>query len=248
MVDLVLLDIRVTSSSPAAVDLTIQKVLGNGARAPPRAAQKHAAPKATPAPAPVVSMHGTESPTQRKVRDAAIALGLNARMHRVQVGYYDRSLEERQAELGAPSTAVLCKSMILENTRLTDERPGRLKNICVVLQYAAGKIHRDKLVEAVRKLEGAAAIGKKHYNFRLVDEEESLRLSGYNHNAVSPIGLAVQMPLILSAPLRRLPGGEMWLGAGEADLKVAVDVEACVSSFEAAGWNVSFADCVHHEQ
>lgn len=71
----------------------------------------------------------------------------------------------------------------MENTRLPDTsaeeaaREGRIKYIAVVLQYV-GKLHKDKLIDAVRALEGNRALGKKQYNWRLTSSDTSDELSG----------------------------------------------------------------------
>lgn len=101
------------------------------------------------------------------------------------------------------------------------------------------------MVEAVRALEGDSAASKKQYNIRMVSEEVSARLSGFEHNAVSPLGLATPMPFILSAPLSALPGDQLWLGGGEPDLKLRVQVAELVDVLpKATGCPVVFADVV----
>ena len=48
-------------------------------------------------------------------------------------------------------------------------------------------------------------VAKRYFNLRLASEEANDRLTGFAHNAVSPVGLAEPLPIILShrwAPLR----------------------------------------------
>ena len=53
--------------------------------------------------------------------EAAAGLGLtSAHFWRVPPDYYDQELSWRRDVLGASTTAQLCKSMIMENTRLAD--------------------------------------------------------------------------------------------------------------------------------
>ena len=110
--------------------------------------------------------------------------------------------------LGA-ATAQLCKAMIMENTKVVDltaeaaAAQGRVKYACVVLQYDGPKLNKEKMTHLVRKMEGKA-VGKKQYNMRMVSEEANLTLSGFEHNAVTPIGMAQRMPIIVSRAARRL--------------------------------------------
>lgn len=45
------------------------------------------------------------------------------------------------------------------------------------------------------------------------------QLTGFRHNAVSPIGLATALPIIMSDRVAALQPPVFWLGGGEADLK-----------------------------
>ena len=192
----------------------------------------------------------TRSPTWEKVEAAAAALGLTGvKFWRVRGDYYDQELAWRRDVLGAATTAQLCKAMIMENTKLVDltaeaaAAQGRVKYACVVLQYAGPKLNKEKMTDLVRKMEGKAAVGKKQYNMRMVSEEANLTLSGFEHNAVTPVGMAQRMPIIVSAPLAAFE--EMWLGAGEVDLKLKVNVQQFVAAYKKAeGCGAAFGDVV----
>lgn len=101
-------------------------------------------------------------------------------------------------------------------------------------------------MQVVRGLEGSTAAAKKQYNMRMVSSETSERLSGFEHNAVTPLGMLTPMPIILSAPIKDLPDGQVWLGGGEPDLKLSIDIKQFVAVFQAAlgGLPVEFADVV----
>ena len=47
-------------------------------------------------------------------------------------------------------------------------------------------------------------IGKQFFNMRLAPEDVSDTLSGYTHNAVTPVGSATQLPIILSHKIAAL--------------------------------------------
>lgn len=65
------------------------------------------------------------------------------------------------------------------------------------------------------------AVGRQFFNPRLVPEEVSDQLSGFAHNAVSPVGLATPIPIIMSDRVAALQPRVFWLGGGEPDLKCA---------------------------
>lgn len=68
------------------------------------------------------------------------------------------------------------------------------------MQYAA-RLHAEKLKRHMHKQHKAdgGSLGIKSFNMRLVAEDVSHRLTGFEHNAVTPIGSASpSMPIILS--------------------------------------------------
>lgn len=96
--------------------------------------------------------------------------------------------------------------MIMENTKLAEVSQeqaiaeGHFKYICVVLQYG-GKLNKNKLIDAVRELEGPRAAAKKQYNMRLVAEQLSHQLSGASavnrsHYLVAVFSKRMTQPLI----------------------------------------------------
>ena len=67
-------------------------------------------------------------------------------------------------------------------------------------QYVA-RLHAEKLKRYLYQAHKAAggALGTKAFNMRLCPEEVSNSLTGFRHNAVSPIGIATRdMPIVLS--------------------------------------------------
>lgn len=105
--------------------------------------------------------------------------------------YYKKTLEQRREILSAPSIDYLCKTIILENTAYDAKYEGPFypKYICVVFQYIT-KFHSEKLGKFVKSYQNANCKDKasnKCFHYRLVDEELSVQLSGYEHNGVVPI-------------------------------------------------------------
>jgi prolyl-tRNA editing enzyme YbaK/EbsC (Cys-tRNA(Pro) deacylase) len=58
---------------------------------------------------------------------------------------------------------------------------------------------------------------------RLVPEEINTKLTGFEHNAVAPIGCRMKIPIIVSHRIAELQPSFFWLGGGEVDLKLGLD-------------------------
>ena len=73
----------------------------------------------------------------------------------------------------------------------------------------------------VRDLHGK--LGKRQFNFRLAPEQENLIETGFQHNSVTPIGIKnKKIPIIISD--RLLDYGHIWIGGGEVDVKIAINM------------------------
>jgi len=66
------------------------------------------------------------------------------------------------------------------------------------VQYAA-RLHAEKLKRLMHKQhkEAGGSLGIKCFNMRLVPDDISTRLTGFEHNAVTPIGSATPDMLIV---------------------------------------------------
>jgi hypothetical protein len=178
------------------------------------------------------------------------------RFYRVRASYYDESLEARRDMLGLPSTTHLFKAVVMENTarRAQDETTGRthLANprfVAVLTSYTE-KLHKESLARALREVHvavtqrantEAAATGSaepprpflpnKAFNLRLAEESVAVGLTGYTHNAMTPLGLAAspdELVLLLSDTALRLQGGSVAFGGGEIDVKWRTSVREFV--------------------
>lgn len=157
----------------------------------------------------------------------------HTRFVRCPSDYYEWPLERRRAYLGAPSTAHLAKSIVLENTRhdslastctpaqtnsaSSAPHPTRSRYVCCVVPYAA-RIDVDSVRGSVRSLFPADEVpGLSRFNYRLA--EDCVAITGYEPNAVTPLGLRTAMPVFLDAALAALQPAHFWLGGGEVSLK-----------------------------
>jgi len=163
-------------------------------------------------------------------------LGLTSAVFRaVEPGYYDQELEWRRDRLQAASVEELCKSILLENTTLApgEAEAGRPRCVLVLIQYVA-KIHKAKFIKVMQSLEASLGLepqGKRQYSMRLLEGEECTRLTGFEHNAVTPLGLG--FPVVLSDRIAALPSGHFWLGGGHVDLKLRLSVPEAVDKLHA---------------
>ncbi|KAI9219460.1 hypothetical protein BC828DRAFT_386128 [Blastocladiella britannica] len=158
------------------------------------------------------------------------------RLYHVEPDYYAWSLARRMARLHAPTRDHLCKTLVMQNTRHSataasaaqgDPKVTYAKYYMVVVQYTR-KLNAQRLLNYARDLAGGK-IGKQHFNFRLVDPETSLELTGFDTGGVTPFGVTTEMPIILAAEVAtKLDPGVMWLGAGHVDWKIAVPVREFV--------------------
>ena len=63
------------------------------------------------------------------------------------------------------------------------------------------------------------------------DFVHSCTRTGFRHNGVSPIGLATPLPIILSHRIAELPENNIWLGAGEPNLKLGMPVDRFIEAY-----------------
>eukprot|EP00931_Biecheleriopsis_adriatica_P099651 TRINITY_DN74307_c0_g1_i1.p1 TRINITY_DN74307_c0_g1~~TRINITY_DN74307_c0_g1_i1.p1 ORF type:complete len:251 (+),score=61.18 TRINITY_DN74307_c0_g1_i1:40-753(+) len=160
---------------------------------------------------------------QLKARELGLS---SAHFEAVEEGYYDQPLEWRRDRLAASSTDELCKSIVMENTRISpDDDPQRIRCVLFIVQYVAKLANKEGMIRVMQALEtarGLPALGKRQYNMRLLEGEECAKMTGFEHNAVTPLGL--NLPVVVSDKIASLPSGTMWLGGGHVDLKLRVSV------------------------
>ncbi|WRX19557.1 YbaK/aminoacyl-tRNA synthetase-associated domain - like 1 [Theobroma cacao] len=158
---------------------------------------------------------------------------------RVSSDYYDWSLESRRDVLGAASVHHLCKSIVLVNTQAPSNvidcsDRNNSKYYVVVVQYTA-RFNAETVKNFLYVL-NSGKISKKKFNcklrspnVRLTPEETSIKLTGYEHNAVTCIGMQTDIPVILDEAIVKLSPDFFWLGGGEVDLKLGIRTSEFIS-------------------
>ncbi|KGN55874.1 uncharacterized protein LOC101218396 [Cucumis sativus] len=144
---------------------------------------------------------------------------------RVPSDYYDWPLEARRDVLDAASIDHLCKSIVLVNTQAPSHivdcsDRNNSKYYIVVVQYTA-KFNAETIRSFLYSLNDGK-IAKKKFNLRLAPEEISAKLTGYEHNGVTCIGMKTDIPVILDEAIVKLNPDYFWLGGGETDLKLGI--------------------------
>lgn len=193
----------------AALEARLAKLEKLAATADPSAAALSSHERATTA------ADASPTCTQRRLADA-LYLERQYRapflFRRVGGDYYSWSLERRRAALGADSVQRLCKTMVLENTRANEaivpagaasDDPCATRYYLVVSQYCR-RFHADKLKAALYRLfaERGKPMAKQFFNLRVCGK--GAELTGFEHNAVTPVGSATRLAVVLSHHLLEL--------------------------------------------
>lgn len=172
--------------------------------------------------------------TEPRLSSILLAKGLSHFLFkRVPSDYYDWGLEARRDALGAASIDHLCKSIVLVNTQAQSNvidcsSRNNSKYYVVIVQYTA-RFNAEAVKSFLYSLNNGS-IAKKRFNLRLAPEETSMKLTGYEHNAVTCIGMKTDIPVILDEAIVKLSPDFFWLGGGEVDLKLGMKTSEFISS------------------
>lgn len=166
--------------------------------------------------------------SMRRARAHVEELGLySANWKWVPEPYYTWPLEQRAKMLGAHSTQMLCKSLLLENKKVadkpeTEDFKTNPRFMLVVLQYEA-ELDVKKLATSIRKLRPVSErLDESQFDIRVAEPEDNDRITGYQFNSVTPFGLKEQVPIILSSDI--VPHSYFWMGGGHVHLKLGMSV------------------------
>ncbi|KYQ93038.1 hypothetical protein DLAC_05647 [Tieghemostelium lacteum] len=181
---------------------------------------------------------------QQKIADLCKSISLESQLVRVPPPYYDWKLEQRASYLRAPSKDHLCKSLIMENTECqhtSTKDPLNSRYYCIIIQYTS-KIQANKINRFLKNLNKNNDL---KFNLSLAPPEISQQLTGFEYNAVAPLGTNVPIPIIISKKIMELAhNGKVWLGGGEIDLKLVVDIQHFKEKMEQTGLKVFTSDVI----
>ncbi|KAJ2784264.1 hypothetical protein GGI15_002313 [Coemansia interrupta] len=167
----------------------------------------------------------------------------HSRIYHVPTTFYTWSLTRRALQMLSPSPSHLCKAVILENKRWRPTHPGS-QYYCVMVQYVH-RVDTGRLMEYVRNVVGGdrqEKVAKKHFNFRLADQEETEKRTGFMRNGVSPFGAREMWPVLLSEEITRLSPPVMWFGGGHVDYKLAMPVDTFIKATKCQVADISVPD------
>lgn len=157
--------------------------------------------------------------SMRRARSAVESMGLySSRWVWVPEPYYTWPMEKRAEILKSPSTSHLCKSLLLENKKVTDDTfhfDFHPRFVMVVLQYDA-ELSTDLLTRSIRRLRPVPERldpSSSNFDWRVADPEDNDRITGYKFNSVTPFGLKKEVPIILCSSVADLE--YFWMGGGQ---------------------------------
>ena len=145
----------------------------------------------------------------------------------VPAGYYGWSLGERAGFLGTGKGA-LCKSMLMENVKFKEGGGG--ERYCLVVVQYVREIDVKKLAAEMRCLAPAKSrLPTSCFEFKVAKDASGAMITGFGHNAVSPLGLATPVQIVVDRSIK----GYFFMGGGHADLKVGCEVGEFVRGVKA---------------
>ena len=103
--------------------------------------------------------------------------------------------------LQAPTTRLLCKSLLLENKKVTPETYNFVYNprfVLVVLQYDS-ELDVSLLTKSIRKLQPIVEerLDPSDFDWRVADSDDNDRITGYKFNSVTPFVSAIYLSIYL---------------------------------------------------
>lgn len=148
----------------------------------------------------------------------------------VPATYYDWPLDQRAKCLGAKSTGLLCKALLMDNKQSDGMDPlTNPKFILVVIQYDS-TLDVRKLAHSIRSWKTVKERTEfRKFDFRVADAADNDRLTGYPFNSVTPFGLMEKVPIILSEAVAQHKF--FWMGGGHTRLKLGMTVsQFCIAT------------------
>ena len=82
----------------------------------------------------------------------------------------------------------------------------------------------------------------KSFNVRLALAGDSLRLTGYEHGAVTPFATPSQLPVILSHHIAALHPPMLYLGGGATDVKLSMSMADFITAVRPEQADITSSD------
>ena len=151
--------------------------------------------------------------------------------------YYEQSYEQRVRILQVPNldTMVLCKTILLKNTKFNEELSEDQfypRFVGVIIQYRT-KMHSGKLADVMKQYQNdntsMTKASKKLFHWRLAEESENKEITHCEYNGVTPFEwdheIYGRIPIVLSKNILKLDHQIFYLGAGEFNTKMCISVD-----------------------
>ena len=155
------------------------------------------------------------------------------RFYHVPSNYYNLTLLQRRDLLGANDLNQLCKSIIFENTACSHNNvndPTDSRFYAVIVQYAS-RFDAELLRDVIHVLRPPSnRINRSKLHFKLASEEDSYRISGFKHNAISPYGLLIDIPFVICSRILETAPDVFYMGGGKVDVKLAMPTKDFIRS------------------
>jgi prolyl-tRNA editing enzyme YbaK/EbsC (Cys-tRNA(Pro) deacylase) len=149
--------------------------------------------------------------------------------------YYDLTLLQRRDILQAKELNQLCKSIIFENTACSHKNyddPTDSRYYCVIVQYAT-RFDAELLKDVIHVLrKPTERIQRNKFHFKLASEDDSFRISGFKHNAITPFGLKLQIPFVLCSRIVETAPDWFYMGGGQIDVKLGMPTKDFIRSMK----------------
>lgn len=89
-----------------------------------------------------------------------------------------------------------------------------------------------------------STLSKSKINMRMTSDDVAQELTGYGHNAVTPLCSKTPLPIIMSDRIQQLKD-IFFMGAGEVDLKVGMPASEFLSAYRDAP--IFVVDCTSNK-
>ena len=103
--------------------------------------------------------------------------------------------------------------------------------------------HVDLNLKHLQIANEVSSLSKSKINMRMTPDDVAKDLTGYGHNAVTPLCSKTKLPIIMSDRINKLRG-PFFMGAGEVDLKVGMPAIEFLEAYKDGP--VFVVDCTHN--